>query len=157
MRGLLQISGLIGLVFILFGLIAYRFSGNLWDAYVVVHWSLGAVCLLVYLTTQGRTLIRSLRRRATRHGLHAAFYSLLFLGVLVMVNFLNLRHHTRWDLTAAKIHTLSPQSAKFLERLKQDVEIYGFFDRGEHPAIAALIRMPAQQVPISQLAAARSK
>jgi ABC-type uncharacterized transport system involved in gliding motility auxiliary subunit len=147
MRGLLQISGLVGVVFILFGLIAYLFSGNLRDAYVVVHWSLGAVCLVVYLTTQGKTLIRSLRRRATRHGLHAALYSVLFLGVLVMVNFLNLRHHARWDLTAAKIHTLSHQSAKVLERLKQNVEIYGFFDRGEHPAIAALIKRYAYLSP----------
>ncbi|MBI2358232.1 MAG: GldG family protein [Deltaproteobacteria bacterium] len=140
MRGWLQISGLIGLALTFFGLIAYLFSGNLRDAYVAAHWSLGAIFLLVYLTTQGRTLIRSLGRRATRRGLQTVFYSLLFLGILVTANFFNLRHHTRWDLTEAGIHTLSSQSAKVLERLERDVEIYGFFDRGEHPAISALMK-----------------
>lgn len=147
MRARSQISGLIGLVFILFALIAYFFSRNLRDAYVAAHLGLGAICLLVYLTTQGGTLIRSLGRRATRHGLHAAFTSVLFFGILLMANFLNLRHHTRWDLTEAKIHTLSPQSATVVKRLEHDVEIYGFFDRGEHPAIAALMKRYAYLSP----------
>jgi len=147
MSGILQVAGVIGFVFIFFGLVAYLFGGRLQDPYVLAHLGLGLFGLLIYLATQGRSFLRTLSRRSTRYGLHAALYSLLFLASLIMVNFLNLRHHARWDLTAAKVFTLSPQSAKVLERLQRDVEIYGFFERGENPAASRLIKSYTHRSP----------
>lgn len=140
MSGLLQISGIVGLILIFFGFAAYLFNGDPWDTYVLAHLGLGTLCLLAYLLTQGGELIRALGRRSTRHGLHSGLYSLLFLGVLIMVNFLSLRHHTRWDLTEEKVFTLSPQTAKVLEQLDRDLEIYGFFERGKDSAISDLMK-----------------
>jgi ABC-type uncharacterized transport system involved in gliding motility auxiliary subunit len=136
----LQISGISGLVLTLFGLIAYFFTNNIQDPYVLVHLGLGILCLLTYLFTQGGRLFRSLRSRSTRAGIHSAFYSLLFIGVLLMLNFLSARHHQRWDLTEAKVFSLSSQSVKVVEQLKQDLEIYGFFERGQNSEVTDLIK-----------------
>lgn len=140
MSGLLQISGLVGLVLTFFGFAAYLFNGSLRDPYVLAHLGFGGLCLLAYLVTQGGGLIRALGRRSTRHGLHSGLYSLLFLGILIMVNFLNLRHNYRWDLTEEKVFTLSPQTAKVLERLERDLEIYGFFERGKDSGVSGRMK-----------------
>jgi len=141
----LQISGIAGGVLTLFGLVAFLFTGDIGDLYVLLHLGVGLLGLLSYLSTQGGSLLRSLRRRSARYGLHSALYSLLFVGVLVLLNFLNTRYHYRWDLTEAKVFTLSPQSLKVIAQLKQELEIYGFFERGENPRVTDLIRGYAYQ------------
>ena len=140
MNKVLQISGLAGIVLSLFGLIAYFFTGNLLSLYVLSHLGLGILCLLAYLSSQGRALAGSFRRRSARYGMHSALYTLLFLGILIMLNFLNARYHHRWDLTEAKVYSLAPQSIKVLAQLNQDLEIYGFFEKGENPKIADLVK-----------------
>jgi ABC-type uncharacterized transport system involved in gliding motility auxiliary subunit len=140
MRKVLQISGISGVVLTAFGLIAFLFKGDPTDLYVVIHLALGVVCLLVYLITQGGQLIAALGRRSTRYGLHATLYSLILLGVLILVNYLNTRYHQRWDLTEAQVFSLSPQTIKVLGQLDQDLEIYGFFEKGENPKVADLIK-----------------
>jgi ABC-type uncharacterized transport system involved in gliding motility auxiliary subunit len=136
----LQISGISGVVLALFGLVAYFFTGNIRDPYVLIHLGAGIICLLAYLSTQGGEFVGSLRRRSTRYGLHSAFYSLLFVGILILLNFLNTRYHHRWDLTEARVFSLSPQSTKVLGQLRQDLLIYGFFERGENPKVSDLIK-----------------
>jgi ABC-type uncharacterized transport system involved in gliding motility auxiliary subunit len=135
----LQISGLIGIVLIAFGLIAFAFTGES-NWYVVAHVGLGIVCLIAYLVTQGGKLAGSLHRRSTRYGLHATLYSLLLIAVLILVNFLNTRYHYRWDLTESKVFSPSPQTVKVLGQLNQDLQIYGFFEKGENPQVADLIK-----------------
>jgi hypothetical protein len=121
-------------------MVAFFFTRNILDPYVLIHLGLGVLGLLAYLTTQGGTLVGSLRRRSTRYGLYSVSYSLLFLGILVLVNFLNTRYHYRWDLTEAKVFSPSPQTTKVLGQLQQDLLIYGFFERGENARVADLIR-----------------
>jgi ABC-type uncharacterized transport system involved in gliding motility auxiliary subunit len=147
MRKILQISGIAGIVLTVFGLVALGFTGNAMDLYVLIHLALGVLCLAAYLVTQGRNLAASLRRRSTRYGLHAVIYSLLLIGVLVLVNFLNTRYHYRWDLTEAKVFSLSPQTVKLIGGLNQDLRIYGFFEKGENPRATDLIKSYTYQSP----------
>lgn len=140
MSKLLQISGIAGVVLTVFGLIAYLFTGNILDPYVLIHLGLGILSLLAYFSTQSRNLLGALSRRSARLGLHSVLYSLLFIGIVVIVNFLNTRHHYRWDLTEAKVFSLSSQSVKILAELKQDLPIYGFFEKGENPKVSDLIK-----------------
>jgi ABC-type uncharacterized transport system involved in gliding motility auxiliary subunit len=144
---LLQISGLCGLVLTLFGLIAYLFTGNLLDLYVLIHLALGLLLLLAYFWTQGKNLLATFGRRSTRYGLHSALYTLLLVAILIMLNFLNTRYHHRWDLTEANVFSLSPQSIKVVEQLKQDLQIYGFFERGENSRITDLIKSYSYHSP----------
>ncbi|MFQ5684211.1 MAG: GldG family protein [Candidatus Binatia bacterium] len=143
----LQISGISGIVLILFGLVAYFFTHNIQDPYVLVHLGLGILGLLVYIATQGGNLARSLTRRSSRFGFHSSIYTLLFIGIIIMLNFLNTRYHYRWDLTENKAYSLSSQSIKVIGQIKQELEIYGFFQRGKNPAVADLIQSYTYQSP----------
>ena len=143
----LQISGIAGAVLSVFGSIAYFFTGSLQGPYVLIHLGLGILGLLVYLATQGGTLIGSFRRRSTRHGVHSISYSMLFIGFLILLNFLNTRYHHRWDVTEAGVFSLSPQTTRVLEQLQQDLVIYGFFEKGENPRTTDLIKSYAYHSP----------
>lgn len=136
---LLQLFGMSGSVLVLFGLIAYFFPPHNADPFVLFHLVIGSLMLLVFLSTQGMSVIRALRLRSTRYGLHSVFYSLIFLGILILLNFLSSRYYLRWDLTEEKIFSLSPQSIKVARGLHQDLEVYGFFDGGENTKVTNLI------------------
>lgn len=119
LHGYGPIAGVAGVVLTLFGLVAFFFTGDLKDPYVIVN--------------QGGALLSSLRQRAVKQGLHSFSYTFLFVGVLVMLNFLSTRYHTRWDVTESQVFSLSPQSAKAVAQLQQDLEIYGFFEAVKIP------------------------
>ena len=147
MTKLLEISGLCGAVLLAFGLIAFFFTDNVFDPYVLAHLALGGACLAAYLITRGRGFLSSLRRRSTRYGLGAAAYSLVLAGVLVLANFLGARHHYRWDLTESSVYSLSPQTVKVLGQLQQDLVVHGFFEKGENLRAADLIKSYTYQSP----------
>jgi len=147
MAKFLQISGIVGAVLIVFGIVAFLFTGNILDPYVLIHLVAGVLCLSAYFYSQGRGLMNVLHQRSTRYGAHSVLYTLLFIGILVMLNFLNTRYHQRWDLTEAQVYSLSSQSLKVLGQLKQDLLIYGFFERGENPKAADLVKSYSYHSP----------
>ncbi|HWP59234.1 MAG TPA: GldG family protein [Candidatus Acidoferrales bacterium] len=147
MRAYGPIAGVAGAVLTAFGLIALFFTADPADPYVLSHLGLGLSALLVFAVGQGRALVSALRQRAVQQGLHSLTYTLLFVGVLVLVNFLNTRYQARWDVTENKVFSLSPQSVKVVSQLQQDLEIYGFFERGENPKVSDLVRAYAYHSP----------
>jgi ABC-type uncharacterized transport system involved in gliding motility auxiliary subunit len=136
----LQISGFVGLILFLFGIVALLFTRNIGDYYVLTHLVVGLILLLVYIFSRGTLLFGSLKRRSTRHGIHSLSYSLIFLGILVMLNYLGASHTYRWDLSENKIFSLSPQSIKVIGDLKKDLEIFAFFQRGNNRGISNRIK-----------------
>ena len=57
-------------------------------------------------------------------------YTAVFLAILVFINLFAQQYHKRFDFTASKRYTLSPQSVKVLKKLKQEVNVIGFFSSG---------------------------
>ena len=141
MGKVLQITGITGSVLTVFGLVAYLFPPREMDnLYVQIHLGLGLLLILIFLFTRGATLLGSLRQQSTLYGLHALSYTIIFFSILILVNFLNIRHYLRWDLTEAKVFSLSPQSIKVLRGLKKDLEIYAFFEMGENRSTSDLLQ-----------------
>jgi len=62
-------------------------------------------------------------------GANAALASAAFIGILVLLNILATRHAQRWDLTAERRFTLSPQTRQILQNLPQPVEALAFFSQ----------------------------
>ncbi len=147
MSKLLQISGIIGVVLIAFGLIALAVTENPVDPYVVTHIILGVVCVVAYLVTQGKNFLASFGKRSTKYGVNAAVYTLVFIGVLIVVNILSTKYNYRWDLTESQVYSLSPQTVKLLGGLSQDLVITGFFEKGENPRASDLIKSYAYHSP----------
>ncbi|MBI5571947.1 MAG: GldG family protein [Desulfomonile tiedjei] len=57
--------------------------------------------------------------------------AIIFLAIIVAVQYITLQHPERWDLTQGGRYTLSPQSKKILETFKEKkipIEVIGFYD-----------------------------
>ena len=118
--------GIIGLATVSFGLVAYAITQ---EVSFFARESLGTF----------------LGERSTKFGANAALYSLLFVGILAMANFLAARHFKRFDTTEAGVYGLSPLSSKYVKELDQDIELTGFFETGRDPATEELFKSYAQE------------
>jgi ABC-type uncharacterized transport system involved in gliding motility auxiliary subunit len=120
-------AGLIGLVFLFFALVAYLTGARLYFLFNLV---LGVLAIVLWATSSRETFGTLMGHRATRYGANAAVYSLGFVGLLIAINYILALHHRRFDLTAERVFSLSPQSVKVVSTLKQPLKLYGFFQGG---------------------------
>lgn len=65
--------------------------------------------------------------RTTKHGMNMGVMIVLVLISVVCVNFLASRNDKAWDVTEEKLNSLSDQSVKVLEALKDDVDVKVFY------------------------------
>ncbi|HET7219450.1 MAG TPA: Gldg family protein, partial [Vicinamibacterales bacterium] len=94
----------------------------------------GLVCVLLYVLSQWREIVRDFSGRQARYGSLAVASILVVLGILAAINYLAARHNKRWDLTAASQYTLSDQTKKVVQGLTKPVRVTVFartedFDR----------------------------
>jgi len=66
--------------------------------------------------------------RRVLEGTNLVVYTLVVIGIIVLVNWFVDRHGRRWDLTPNQKYSLSPQTKKMLKDLNRDVAI-NVFDR----------------------------
>ena len=55
-----------------------------------------------------------------------AVYTVVAVAIIVVVNWFSNQHVKRWDLTKNQAYSLSPQTVKLLQGLKQDLTLYVF-------------------------------
>ncbi len=82
-------------------------------------------------------LQRIFRRRSTRYSTHMAIRIFIVVGIVVVLEAFSIRHHWRYDTTAKKRYSLSSQSRKVLDGLKEPVKAYAFFQTGDRSRQAA--------------------
>ncbi|MGH7863767.1 MAG: GldG family protein [Candidatus Binataceae bacterium] len=131
------VTGLIGLVLLIFGLVDYFIAPN-FTLFVYVNLVGGLVAIVAYLVSSRGTLTSLAGLRSTRYGANAVIYTAAFVGVLTAVNYLSTRFHTRADLTAENVYSLSSQSVNIVKGLKQPLKFYGFVPGGEAPGARLL-------------------
>lgn len=91
---------------------------------------LGIAAVGVYIGLNARQLKKGLGRRSFLYSGNLLLIVVLVLGILTLVNIFFARHHHRFDFTESKLHSLSDQSIKVAQALKNDVHIKGFFREG---------------------------
>jgi len=139
------ILGIAGLIFIFFGVLSHWASYNpaaglfAMGWYDISHLIAGVACLVVYFWRGSGSLTQFLRQRSTRYGANALVYSLLFVTVVVMGNFLGARYHKRWDVSAEGVNSISQQSRSVLDTLDGEVTIEAFLDGGRDPVLEELL------------------
>ncbi len=67
-----------------------------------------------------------MRRRNTLLTTNALISAVLVAALLVALNYLGTEHHARWDLTATREHSLSPQTIKVLRTLPGPIQAVAF-------------------------------
>jgi ABC-type uncharacterized transport system involved in gliding motility auxiliary subunit len=123
-----RILGLLGWlgVALVFAAVAIRFLKPEYQQYYNGLAIAGLVCTLLYILSQWREIGQSFSGRQARYGSLAAASVLVVLGILIAINYLSTKYNKRWDLTAARQFSLSDQSKKVLQDLKEPVKIRVF-------------------------------
>ncbi|HWP64988.1 MAG TPA: Gldg family protein [Candidatus Limnocylindria bacterium] len=134
-----SLFGLCGLIALGFGIVAGLLTRNFFDPIVLVNGVAGVGLLLAYLAFGFENLTGLLGQRSTRYGMMAAVYSLVFLALVVGLNYLGTRYHKRWDVTEAGVHTLAPQSSKLVASLTDTLAMTAFVEGGVAPELESLL------------------
>lgn len=142
------LTGLLGLVLLIFGLIGYALtSGGFARLFIFVNLIGGAFALIGWLASSWNDIGAMAGQRRTRYGANAALYSIAFILLLVAVNFLATRYNRQFDLTSQKVFSLSPQSTTVVKQLKKPLRLYGFVQAGHSPTAEALYQQYAYASP----------
>jgi ABC-type uncharacterized transport system involved in gliding motility auxiliary subunit len=134
-KRILGLLGWLGVVLVL-AAVVLRFTKPEWQEWSRGLAIAGLVVTAVYALSQWRDIGRSFQGRNVRYGSIAAGSVLVFLGILVALNYISNRQHKRWDLTAAKQFSLSDQTKKIVGDLKKPLAMHAFY--GENVSLQSL-------------------
>ncbi len=130
-------AGLLALI--LSGLIKLLFPNLATSAQILL--AVGLLSLLVAFASSFSTVKATVLGRRGRYGVNTILMVVVFLGIVIVINYIGDRNAGRIDMTGNKTFTLAPQSAKVLHDLKTKVEAVGFFTPND--ARQAAVRGPA--------------
>lgn len=68
--------------------------------------------------------------KTTKEGLSMGTLIVLMLAVLIIVNYLGVKHYKTWDFSFAQTNTLSDQSVKLVKDLHADLKVLFFYKKG---------------------------
>ncbi len=91
----------------------------------------GGALLVVAIAFNLPALWAFVTRRSSRLGANTIVLSLAVLAILTAVNVLAFRHDKRFDMTSEKLYSLSDQSRKVADHLKQDVHFLYFNNQAD--------------------------
>lgn len=129
MKRSVQFLGIAGIVLLTFGLLLWLLlSSDQWY-FTPLHIITGLLFIGAFLVQGGlEQLQSSSARRGAGFGASVTIYSALFVGVVVIANYVASRHEFwHFDSTEQKVFTLSPQTVKVLDGLQTPVVMRGFF------------------------------
>lgn len=122
MKRILGLLGWLGVVLVL-AAVALRFMqparAQLYQGLAMA----GLIVTALYALTQWRDIGRSFQGRNVRYGSMALGSVLLFLAILVGINWIASRQNKRWDLTENQQFSVSDQTKKILSELQRPVTV----------------------------------
>jgi gliding motility-associatede transport system auxiliary component len=117
--------GVVGIALTVAGMVAYSLAPEqLW--LVTLTEALALLCLILFFVLHFQAVKAFSTRRTTRMGANSLLIVLLFVCILVIVNFLAARHSVRWDFSENQNFSLSPQTHRVIRSLPRDVKITVF-------------------------------
>src|SRR4051794_32899629 len=128
-KNVLNVIGWIGTALVV-AAVGIRFFKPEWDQYAMYAAWAGLACVVLYTLGQWREILDYFKQRNARYGAIASVSVLIFVGILVAVNYLSFRQNKRWDLTKNQQYTLSDQTVKLLKNLDSQVKFLVFDQTG---------------------------
>lgn len=136
-----------GLVLVVFGVLSHLLTRHpaqgffSFGWYSLAHLVLGATALAAYFYSGSvGSFADFVRQRSTRYGVNAMVYSLLFVVVVMMVNYTGKLHHRRFDLSASGVNSIAQQSREVLAKLEGELRIDAFVEGGVDPVLQELLQ-----------------
>jgi ABC-type uncharacterized transport system involved in gliding motility auxiliary subunit len=130
----LNIVGWIGMALVLAAVAVSRVPAlNQYGDYARSLALAGLVLVLAYTASQWREFAKMFAQRQARYGALSSVSVVVFLAILVAINYIGKRQNKRWDLTANKQFALSDQSRSVLAKLDAPLEIKVFAQEPDFP------------------------
>ncbi len=126
MKRAIAILGWLGLGLVLAALVLRIWKPEEFNTIRMLAWS-GLVITIIYALTQWRDIGRSFDGRQAKYGSLALGSILVFVGILVAVNWIASRQNKRWDLTESKQFSLSDQTRQILTNLRAPLSVHVFY------------------------------
>lgn len=146
MRRPAGLYGTLGIIALIFAAIAY-FGTAGFALFVFVNLIVGLFLIVMWISSGWSALGSFVGQRSTRYGANAIIYSLIFILILIAVNWISSQHHARMDLTAEKVYSLSSQSVQVVKNLDKPLKLVGFFAGGENATARQLYEEYAYASP----------
>jgi ABC-type uncharacterized transport system involved in gliding motility auxiliary subunit len=124
-RKVFDIIGWIGTALVV-GAVAMWLIPNPYEEYRRYLAMAGLVAVLIYMAGQWRDVAEFYQSRGARYGTLSLVSIVVFLAILVAINYLSTRQNKRWDLTANQVYSLSDQTIRILRELKEPVTLTVF-------------------------------
>lgn len=124
-KHLLPVLGILGVGLGLGGLVLSQIDANRPSTVFLLE-GIALLCLIFYFVGNWNRLKTFSSSRTTRLGLNGIMAILLMTGILTIINFLVIRHGSRWDLSETQHFSLAPQTLQVIGQLKNDVRVLVF-------------------------------
>ena len=122
---------ILGIISYIFSVLVQFFLPDLSEA-VFSLLILGSILLLYFVAFSLNQIKYFLLGKQGRYGMNSALMILVFLGIILLANYLGVLKHKRFDVTSSGKFTLAPQTIHTLENLKSPVEVLAFFPDLSH-------------------------
>lgn len=107
-----------------------RFLVGVWIPFLWIPLAFFVAGFLGALLQERQLISEFLGMKTTKHGMNMGALIALVFVVLVVVNFLSVRHYKVWDFSGTQSNTLSEQSVKLVKALDSQLLIRFFYKKG---------------------------
>src|ERR1700736_2959097 len=106
--------GILGLISLLFAGFAYIVAFGL-RLFIFINLIAGVFLIVMWISAGWSEVGTFVGQRSTKYGANAIVYSIVFVLILIAVNYISNLHHSRVDMSAEKIYSLSSQSTNVVK------------------------------------------
>ena len=131
MNRIFNIISWLGIALVIAAVGLLRFGTAAQGKYATYFAWAGLACIVVYIASQWREIAAFFGTRSGRYGTLTLVGTLIFLAILVAVNYIGKKQNKRWDLTAAGQFSLSDQSRNVVAKLDKQLEVQVFVQEQE--------------------------
>ncbi len=131
--------GIAGVVLFIFGVVSFLIAGE-FNIYNEFHLIGGLILIIYYAAVDFSSLLEGIKSRSVKYGAGTFIYGIIIFAIIVIINLIAYKVPKRWDLTANKIYSLSPESKKVANMVPKGTVILAFFEGGNAGAVEDLLK-----------------
>ncbi len=134
---------LLGIFFL--GLVVFvvtRLVVLLWNPWMYTPLAISIAALVGAISIDFKQFVEFMTLKTTKKGLDMGTVIVLFIALLVAINYIGSKHNHKKDFTEEKLYSLSDQTKEILKGLDSDLYFKGFFRKGkpEHDQVKARLK-----------------
>jgi len=116
-------------IFLIFSGFASFFIQGKTDLASIIMLISGFLITIIFIMLNSKDLLSLLLKREVKYGANSLLMTIIFIAILVFVQIIVVDKKIQFDFTSEKIFTLSEQSTKVLNNLKNPIKVMAFTNK----------------------------